>query len=78
MTNNDKFYIGDRLNQLLEEKMMSRTELFKLIKRKKDSIDDWCECVQNPAIGTIVRIAEVFNVSLDWLITGEEFNGQRR
>lgn len=78
MGTTDKYYIGERLEALLIENNIGRLDFAKKLGCGRKSVDDWCGCIQNPALGTIIKIADIFGVSLDWLITGEEFNGKRR
>ena len=73
-----KHYIGEQLVQLLAERQMTDLDLARQLGTQKKQVSVWCEGIQNPNLATTVRIAEIFHVSLNWLVTGHEFNGKMR
>ena len=68
----DKFYIGERLQALIDHKGMTQCALADRLGTKRKEVNDWCNDLKAPSVPTLVRIAELFHVTLDWLITGED------
>ena len=73
-----KHFIGEQLVQLLAEHQMTDLDLARQLGTQKKQVSVWCEGIQNPNLATTIRIAEIFHVSLNWLINGHEFNGKMR
>lgn len=71
-------FIGEQLVQLLAEHQMTDLDLARQLGTQRKQVSVWCEGIQNPNLVTTIRIAEIFHVSLNWLITGHEFNGKLR
>ena len=71
-------FIGEQLVQLLAEHQMTDLDLARQLGTQRKQVSVWCEGIQNPNLATTIRIADIFRVSLDWLITGEEFSGNKR
>lgn len=71
-------FIGDQLVQLLAEHQMTDLDLARQLGTQRKQVTCWCEGIQNPNLVTTIRIAEIFHVSLNWLITGKEFSGKKR
>lgn len=67
------FLIGDRIGQLLGRENMSQAELARRVDSRPKTVQEWCDGIKTPAVISLIRIAEVFDVSLDWLITGKEY-----
>lgn len=63
----------ETLNSLLYEKRMTRSDLARALDIPASTINSWfsrgCDGV---ALSTLVKIANYFNVSLDYLILGKE------
>lgn len=73
-----KRFIGEQLVQLLAEHQMTDLDLARQLGTQKKQVSVWCEGIQNPNLAATIRIAEIFHVSLNWLVTGHEFNGKMR
>ncbi len=73
-----KHFIGEQLVQLLAEHQMTDLDLARQLGIQKKQVSVWCEGIQNPNLATTIRISEIFHVSLNWLVTGHEFNGKVR
>lgn len=73
-----KHFIGEQLVQLLAEHQMTDLDLARQLGTTKKQVSVWCEGIQNPNLVTTIRIAEIFHVSLNWLVTGHEFGGKLR
>lgn len=66
---------SDRLDLLLTEKKETRTHLAEVIGIKNQSFSDWKKRGTIPSADIVLKIANYFNVSIDWLITGNETSG---
>jgi len=53
---------------------VSAKELSKIIEVSESTISGWRKKTRNPSADVIVKIANHFNVSCDWIMTGEKFN----
>ena len=71
-------FIGEQLVQLLAEHQMTDLDLARQLGTQRKQVSVWCEGIQNPNLVTTIRIAEIFHMSLNWLVTGHEFNGKLR
>ncbi len=71
-------FIGEQLVQLLAEHQMTDLDLARQLGTQRKQVSVWCEGIQNPNLVTTIRIAEIFHASLNWLVTGHEFNGKLR
>lgn len=60
----------ERLNNLIQKNGLSQAKLEKAIGISNGSVSKWKKSL--PSIKTIKKIAEFFNVSDDWLLTGKE------
>ena len=68
---NGKTFI-ERLEQLLQVRGISGAALCKEIGLSNSIFSSWKKSPNLPAAETLVKIADYFDVSLDWLIKGEE------
>jgi len=59
--------IGNRLKQLRRSKRMTQEELAKIVSVSASSIQKWEQDIADPNTGTLIKIAETFNCSLDYL-----------
>ena len=69
----DKIYLGERIQLLLDKAEMSQADLAKRIYVSTPQVSDWCNDILCPRLPTLHKIADLFHVSLDWLVTGEEY-----
>lgn len=67
---NDKISVGRNIKRLREAKGMSRQEVAARIGDYDKSLQRWETTDRNPRIETLLRLAGVFNVSLDELVLG--------
>ncbi|MBY6898071.1 helix-turn-helix domain-containing protein [Clostridium botulinum] len=67
---------GDRLKELREEKEMTQEELGKLLNVSRQTISGYEAGAIEPSISNLVKLANIFNVSLDYLLcrTKERYN----
>lgn len=67
--------IVDRVDTILKEKNLKRQALADSIGVSLQSFTDWKRRNSIPAGDILLRIAKYLNVSLEWLITGEDEEG---
>lgn len=78
---NNKIYhsFGSRLFKVRKDKGLSQKEFAELLGYKRHTTVSNLEADRAaPDIKTLVKIAEILNIDLHWLITGENFNPQKR
>src|SRR5580692_2825844 len=66
--------LADRLRQLLEERGLSQTQAAERAGIPLATLNKWInqsDKAPNPSADNLVALKEAFNVSLDWLLTGE-------
>lgn len=65
----------ETLNSLLYEKRMTRSDLARELDIPASTINSWfnrgCDGL---ALSTLIKIADYFKVSLDYLVTGKDYN----
>lgn len=68
--------LGDRLKELREELELTQEELGKRIHVSRQSISSYESEDSEPSLQNLVKLANIFNVSLDYLLcrTKERFN----
>lgn len=67
---------GERLRLLRQNKGLSQMEFAKLIKLSKSSVNMYERCEREPNLETIERIADYFNVDLDYLLGKSDFTSK--
>ncbi|WP_097025436.1 helix-turn-helix domain-containing protein [Clostridium peptidivorans] len=67
---------GDRLRELREEKQLTQEELGKLLNISRQAVSGYEAEGNEPNLQNLVKLADIFNVSLDYLLgrTKERFN----
>lgn len=67
---------GERLKELRESKGMTQEFLAELLNVSRQSIGVYENNNVDPGINTLVKIADIFNISLDYLLgrTDEKYN----
>ncbi|APM41354.1 helix-turn-helix domain-containing protein [Clostridium kluyveri] len=67
---------GDRLKELREEKELTQDELGRMLGVSRQSISSYESQDIEPSINNLVKLADIFNVSLDYLLcrTKEKYN----
>ena len=61
-----------RLNALLEEHNMTQTQLAKIVGTSNVTICRYSTCERTPRLDVITKIANTFNVSIDYLLGNSE------
>lgn len=67
---------GERLRLLRNEKGLSQMEFAKQVRLTKSSVNMYERCEREPSLETIERIADFFNVDLDYLLGKSEFTNK--
>ena len=67
---------GERLRLLRQTKGLSQMEFAKQIKLSKSSVNMYERCEREPSLETIERIADYFNVDLDYLLGKSDFTNK--
>lgn len=65
--------LGSRIANIRKEKNMSQSQLAVLLGVGPSTVGMYEQGRRTPDLDTLVRLAKVFNVSLDYLITGKEW-----
>jgi transcriptional regulator, cro/CI family len=63
--------ISERLKFLRKEKNLTQTELGEKVGIKRNTYSDWENGKTEPSFDNLVKLADFFNVSLDWLFGRE-------
>lgn len=66
--------INERIFYLLKLQGKTQKDLASFTGISQPAITDWKKKGTNPSSDKLVKICEFFNVSLSWLLTGEEIN----
>jgi len=64
----------DILSNLLTSHNVTQKQLAEFLQIRQNTISDWKKNGNLPSGETAIKIANFFNVSLDYLLTGEEKN----
>jgi transcriptional regulator with XRE-family HTH domain len=62
-----------RIQYLMEQNNITSSKLCSDLGLAKSSITDWKKGKAKPSVEALIKISRYFNVSLDWLITGKEY-----
>lgn len=60
--------IGDRLKELREDKQITQSELAEILKVSRQTISSYELNLTEPTFETLVKIADIFGVSTDYLL----------
>lgn len=64
--------LGENINRLRREKLMSQTDLADALNVSRQSVSKWESDASTPELEKLLAISELFGVSLDELIKGEK------
>lgn len=64
--------LGERLQQLRKEKQMSQEELGNLLLVSRQTVSLWENNQTVPTVDNLIRLKEIFGVSIDSILMGEE------
>lgn len=71
MTGNN-LLISERLEELLRREGITKADMARRIKAPLQTIYDWCDGTKRPNVDSLIKIADAYDVTLDWLVTGKE------
>ena len=63
---------GGNLKALLDNRGKTQKQLADQLRVKQNTVSDWINQGNSPKIEHLCRISDIFGVSVDWLLTGEE------
>ena len=68
--------MGDRIKELREDKGYTQTELANILQVSRQSLSNYENEIVEPNINTVIKMADFFNCSLDYLTgrTKEKYN----
>jgi transcriptional regulator with XRE-family HTH domain len=64
--------IANRLQQLRKENGYSQEQLAELVGLSRQSISKWEQGISTPDTDNLIKLSEIYNVPLEYLIKGEE------
>ncbi len=64
--------LGERINKYRTERGLSQLELSEMLEVSRQSISKWETDVAVPELSKLVKMAEIFGISLDELVLGKE------
>ena len=70
--------LGERIYKLRTEKEMSQGDLADALEVSRQSISKWETNGSVPELDKLVKLSEIFCISLDELVTGKETEQQER
>lgn len=65
--------IVDRLTALMEERNLKPAQITRELGISGSSFTDWKKGKGSPSLEIVVKFADYFNVSLDYIVRGEDF-----
>lgn len=73
-----KFKFSQFLRALLKEKKITFEELAKYLNCTKQAVSNYCRGVTKPNYETLIKLADYFGMSCDFLLTGFEHNDRKK
>ena len=70
--------LGERIYKLRTEKEMSQGDLADALEVSRQSISKWETNGSVPELDKLVKLSEIFGISLDELVTGKETEQQEK
>jgi len=64
--------IVERIAGLLKQRKMTATALTAKLNMPTSAVSEWKKGKTKPSVETLMKIADIFNVSISWLLTGNE------
>ena len=69
--------LGEKITEARKKKGMSQIDLADAMSVSRQSVSKWETGESNPEISKLSQLAEVLDVSLDWLLSNDEDNTQK-
>lgn len=70
--------IGERIKHLREESKITQAELAKEIGVSPGNVGDWERGRAKPGFDALLALSRFFQISVDWLMTGEDRRYQKK
>ena len=70
--------LGEKITEARKKKGMSQIDLADAMSVSRQSVSKWETGESNPEISKLSQLAEVLDVSLDWLLSNDEDNTQKK
>lgn len=64
--------LAERVERLIYEKGISRTELARQVETKESTIRNWSVRGSSPSAEAAYKVAQYFGVTVEWLVSGKE------
>jgi transcriptional regulator with XRE-family HTH domain len=64
--------LGERIKQSIKNSSYNQKEISALLRISEDSLTRYTQEKQSPKAETLIKLCELLNVSINWLLTGEE------
>ena len=64
--------IAEQIKNLRNDRRLTQSELAKMLKVSRSAVNAWEQGTNNPTLSYTAELAEIFNVSIDYLIGGSE------
>ena len=64
--------LAERIEKLIYENKISRTEFARQIGTKESTVRNWSVRDSSPSVEAAFKIAQYFGVTVEWLVTGKE------
>lgn len=64
---------GERLKELRKDKKLTQSELAKQLEVSGNTIYSWENDKQEPSMSTLLKLSEIFEVSLDFLFGKSDY-----
>jgi transcriptional regulator with XRE-family HTH domain len=68
---NNKMTLGERIKSLRKEKNLTQLELAQLLNVTDKAVSKWESTEGNPDISLLSKLSEIFDVSIDYILTGK-------
>jgi len=63
----------ERIKEIRKEKGLKQSELAKLLDTTQKTISDYENGISNPDLERLIKIADIFNVSTDYLLGRKDY-----
>ena len=71
-------FISARLKEKREELHLKQDQVAQLVGVNRNAISTYENGTREPSLGMMVRLARLYRVSTDYLLTGKEMSNERR
>ena len=75
MMENNRYDFGHRLRTARKNKGLSGYKLAMMLDVDSPNVTHWENGRSYPRVHTLIRLAEMLEVSIDWLLVGQEVEG---